>query len=111
MVVGTFLLLGLPWLALSLRETAIADPPFYSFSEVNGGGASLNSLPIPFLYHPWLGGLARSIYRGVTWEQSIANLGFLAPVMAIAGAVRPASSEVGVLCWLSRLSSSFYVWA
>ena len=25
-------------------------------------------------------------YRGVTWEQSIANLGFLAPVMAMAGA-------------------------
>ena len=53
-VMGTFLLLSLPWLLLSLREAAIADPPFYTFPEVNLGGASLNSLPIPFLYHPWL---------------------------------------------------------
>ncbi len=85
-VMGTFLLLSLPWLLLSLREAAIADPPFYTFPEVNLGGASLNSLPIPFLYHPWLGSLARSIYKGVTWEQSIANLGFLAPIMALVGA-------------------------
>ena len=84
---AALLLLGAPWLILNLHETAIADPPFYSTGEVNFGGASLNSLPIPFLYHPWLSSFARSLYRGEPWEQGMANLGLAWSIMAAASVV------------------------
>ena len=61
---AALLLLGAPWLILNLRESAVADPPFYQIAEVNFAGASLNSFPVPFLYHPWLASFARSLYRG-----------------------------------------------
>jgi hypothetical protein len=81
------LLLGGPWLALNLHESALADPPFYTIAEVNFSGASLNSLPVPFLYHPWLAPLARTLYRGEPWEQGMGNLGLAWSVVALAGAV------------------------
>ncbi len=52
---------------------------------MNFWGASLNSLPLPSLDHPWLGTLARQIYTGTPFEQGLANLGLLAAVLALAG--------------------------
>ncbi|MBI3957901.1 MAG: hypothetical protein HY328_03750 [Chloroflexi bacterium] len=98
-----FLLLGAPWLALNLRESALVDPPFYAIGEVNFWGASLNSFPIPFLYHPWLASLARSLYRGEPWEQGTGNLGMLWSVMALIGVV-VARRNKG---WLPALAVAF----
>ena len=82
---AALLLLGAPWLILNLRESAVADPPFYQIAEVNFAGASLNSFPVPFLYHPWLASFARSLYRGEPWEQGMGNLGLAWTLVAILG--------------------------
>ncbi len=68
-----------------VRETALVDPPPFSIDEVDFWGASLNSLPVPFLFHPWLASFARSIYRGEPWEQATANLGLAWSALALAG--------------------------
>jgi hypothetical protein len=86
LAIGAFLLVSAPWLFLNLRETRLADPSYYGVLEVNFDSASLNSLPIPFLYHPWLGPLARRVFRGPPWEPSVANLGFAASLLALVGA-------------------------
>lgn len=86
-VCGIFIVLSLPWLWLSLRETAIANPPFYGFKEVASGGISLNSLPLPFLYHPLLGGWAQSVFQGRAWEQDVANIGLSSTLLAGAGVI------------------------
>jgi hypothetical protein len=84
---AALLLLGAPWLILNLHESAIVDPSFYSIGEVNFSGASLNSFPIPFLYHPWLSSFARSLYLGEPWEQGMANLGLAWSIVAVVGVV------------------------
>ncbi len=84
---AVLLLLGAPWLILNLHESAIADPPFYAIDEVNFWGASLNSFPIPFLDHPWLGSFARSLYHGEPWEQGMGNFGLAWTIVAMAGIV------------------------
>ncbi len=84
---GFFLLFSAPWLLLNGRETALADPSYYSIQEVNGNSASLNSLLLPFLYHPWLGSLAQRLFGGEPWEASVANLGFAASLASLAGVV------------------------
>ncbi len=83
--VFVFLLLAAPWLLLNLRESAFVDPSFYTIDEVNFWGASINSLPIPFLFHPWLGSLARSLYQGEPWQQGMSNLGLLWSAVALVG--------------------------
>lgn len=82
---SALLILAAPWLLLNMRESAIADPPFYLIDEVNFSSASLNSLPIPFIFHPWLGSFARSLYRAEPWEQGAANLGLIWTASAIVG--------------------------
>lgn len=86
-VCGMFFLLSLPWLWLAMRETAIADPPFYHFGEVAIGGISLNSLPLPFMYHPLLGTWTQTIFHGRGWEQDVANLGLSTALLTIAGVI------------------------
>lgn len=86
LAIGACLLVSAPWLFLNLRETRLADPAYYGILEVNSDSASLNSLPVPFLYHPWLGPLARRIFTGPPWEPSVANLGFTASLLAVFGA-------------------------
>jgi hypothetical protein len=83
---AALLLLGAPWLILNLHETALAAPPFYSIELVNFSGASLNSFPVPFLYHPWLASFARLLYRGEPWEQGMGNLGLAWTLIALLGA-------------------------
>lgn len=82
-----FAVVSAPWLLLTLRESAIADPAFYAIGEVNFSGASLNSLPIPSLFHPVLGQLMRTLYAGEPWEQGAANLGLAMVLTAVAGAI------------------------
>ena len=84
---AVFAVVSAPWLLLTLRESAIADPPFYAIGEVNFSGASLNSLPIPSLFHPVLGPLMRKLYAGEPWEQGAANLGLVMAITAVAGAI------------------------
>lgn len=84
---AALLLFGAPWLILNLHESAIAAPSFYRIAEVNFAGASLNSFPIPFLFHPWLASFARALYRGEPWEQGIGNLGLAWTLVALLGLV------------------------
>lgn len=79
------LILGAPWLALNLHESAVVETEFYGIEEVNFGGASLNSLPVWFLNHPWLGNLARGFYQGEPWEQGMANFGVTWTLLAFIG--------------------------
>lgn len=80
------LVLSLPaiyWIWQSSAQTGVA---FYPLSEANFWSASLNSLPLPSLDHPWLGGLARQAYRGLAFEQGMVNFGLLAVLLAVGGA-------------------------
>ncbi|MCB0199844.1 MAG: hypothetical protein KDI03_07215, partial [Anaerolineae bacterium] len=56
------LALSIPWLALFLRESAAANAPFFDIFHVAPWDASLNSLPVPNVDHPWLKTLARTLY-------------------------------------------------
>jgi hypothetical protein len=85
---GSALLFSLPaitWLWKSSVDDSVA---FYTLNEVSFWGASLNSLPIPSFDHPVLATLARSIYRGVRFEQAAVNLGSLAFLLALIGLLR-----------------------
>jgi hypothetical protein len=86
-VFAAFLLFSSPSLILTARETAIADPPYYRIAELNYMSASLNSLPIPSLFSPWLGSVARLLYHGLPWEQNSANFGLVASLAALLGAI------------------------
>ena len=57
----------------------------FSAADVNFWGASLNSLPLPSIEHPWVGSLARNLYRGLPFEQGTANLGPVAFLLAMVG--------------------------
>jgi hypothetical protein len=87
LVCAVFLLLGSPTLILNLHENAIAEGGFYDVTEVNYMGASLNSLLIPFIFHPWLSSIAAWIYRGPPFEQNSGNFGLLGGLAALIGAV------------------------
>jgi hypothetical protein len=75
-----------PWLALNWWANRIAQPAFYAVGEVNFWGTSLNSLVSPFIFHPWLAGVARWLYRGLPYEQAAANLGIVGALAGMAGA-------------------------
>jgi hypothetical protein len=83
---GVALLLSLPVLIAYWRASASIGAGSYDLAEVNFWGASLNSLPLPYVFHPWLKSFATSIYRGITYEQGAANLGLLAVLAALGGA-------------------------
>jgi len=82
-------LLCAPWLVWFIRETALANAPFYDISQVSLWDASLNSLPVPNVFHPWLAPIAQWLYRGPVNEPGQANLGLAACVVALVG-LRPA---------------------
>jgi hypothetical protein len=84
---GLFVLFSLPWLVLNMVETSRVKPAFYGIEELNWNSASLNSLPLPFLYHPWLGSWAQRVFGGLPFEPSVANFGLLASLLALLGAV------------------------
>ena len=82
---GCALLLSAPGLYSYLRASGEIGAGSFSLDEVHYWGASLNELPLPFLFHPWLGALAVRVYRGVAYEQGVANLGFVTMVAALGG--------------------------
>ncbi len=81
-VAVTLSLPGILWLWRYSAETGVS---FYSLGEVNFWSASLNSLPIPSIDHVWLGSFARSLYRGIPYEQGATNYGLLVAVLAVVG--------------------------
>ena len=82
---ATALILVSPVLLGLLKESQALGAAFYTVDEVNFWGTSLNSLPVPYIFHPWLWPVAQWLYRGLTYEQGAANLGSIATVAAIAG--------------------------
>jgi hypothetical protein len=83
---GVAFLLSLPVLIAYWRASIMIAANSPDLGEVNFWGASLNSLPLPYVFHPWLKSFATSIYRGITYEQGAANLGLLAVLTACGGA-------------------------
>jgi hypothetical protein len=82
---GVALTLSSPAIYLFLRASAASASTPFTLDTANYYGASLNSLPLPYLFHPWLGELARQVYRGPAREQGAFNLGALALLAALAG--------------------------
>lgn len=80
------LLLAAPGLIAYWQASAAIGAGAYDLGEVNFWGASINSLPLPYVFHPWLKSFATAVYRGVTFEQGTVNLGLLAVLTALGGA-------------------------
>jgi hypothetical protein len=85
--------LSAPWLIWFQRERAIAGAPLFDIRQMSTWDASLNSLPIPNVSHPWLRWFARWVYRGPLNESARANLGLVASLLAIVGAVQAAKER------------------
>ena len=75
--------LSAPTIIASWQASSAVGAHFDDIWGVNYWGASLNSLLAPYVYHPWLGSLARTIYNGPAYEQGVANLGPLALIVAL----------------------------
>jgi hypothetical protein len=90
MGVVTAVALGLsaPWLIWFQRERALAGATLFDIRQMSTWDASLNSLPIPSVSHPWLRGFSRWVYRGPLDESARANLGLIASLLAFVGAVQ-----------------------
>jgi hypothetical protein len=81
----TALLLGSPILWLFWRSMSASQTRFFSLETLVGWAASLNSLPIPSLGHPWLRGIARMLDRGPINEAEVANFGLTLSSAALVG--------------------------
>jgi hypothetical protein len=79
------LALSAPGIIGSAQASAAVGARFDNILGVNYWSASLNSLLVPYVNHPWLGQLARQVYRGAAFEQGVANLGWVAPLAALLG--------------------------
>ncbi|MGD1994101.1 MAG: hypothetical protein PVI59_12990, partial [Anaerolineae bacterium] len=80
-------LLSAPTLILFLRGYAAAGASSYDVDHLNAWGASLNSLPIPSVGHPWLGKVAMAIYQGPVDESGVVNLGLMGSAAAVLGII------------------------
>jgi hypothetical protein len=81
------LILSGPYLIWFARETRLVGAAFFDMAEVSSWDASLNSLPIPHIYHPVLEPVARWLYHGPVNEPGQANFGLLASLLALVGVV------------------------
>jgi len=86
------LALSAPWLAWFQRESTAGAVAAYEASHVSMWDASLNALPVPNVFHPWLGSMARWVYRGPVNEPGQANLGLIACLLALF-ALKPALKD------------------
>jgi hypothetical protein len=86
-LISTFVaaLLNLPALLFFVKGNQAAASPFYDIFYLSAHGASLNSIPIPYVFHPWLDSLARWLYQGPRNESGVGNFGFAASVFALIG--------------------------
>jgi hypothetical protein len=71
----------LMWFWSGIREYNSPLPDIYF---LNNFGASVNSIPVPFLGHPWLGSFSRLLYTGPFYESAAANLGLATFVLVLA---------------------------
>jgi hypothetical protein len=78
--------LSAPWLIWFQKERAVAGATLFDIRQMSTWDASLNSLPIPSVFHPWLRSFARWAYRGPLDESARANIGLIASLLAIVGA-------------------------
>jgi hypothetical protein len=77
------LIFSLPTLLLFWQARQITAAPFYLMEHISDWGASINSLPIPAVNHPWLQTLIQQIYPGPFDESGVANLGLVAVIVAL----------------------------
>jgi hypothetical protein len=80
--------LSAPWLIWFWRERSVIGATLFDIRQMSTWDASLNSLPIPNVSHPWLRGFARWVYRGPLDESGRANLGLIASLLAVVGATQ-----------------------
>lgn len=78
------LILSLPTLIPFWHARQQVASPFFSLDHIAGWGASLNSLILPSVFHPWLGTFVQTIYRGPLDESGVANLGMVAFLVFVA---------------------------
>ncbi len=83
-VAGLFSLPAFYWFWLGIQNDATT---LYDINVLNAYGASLNSLPVPFLGSPWLGSFSTLVYSGPADESGVANLGVAASLVVIISAV------------------------
>lgn len=83
------LALGAPWLALYAGQSRMAQLVTDAIPALVGWGASVNSLPIPSIFHPIdaVRAFATAVYAGIQNESGIANWGAALTAVASAGAV------------------------
>ena len=84
---GATLVLTSPVIAATWRASQSAGAQFYPLSELSFWSASLNSLPAPYISHPWLSRVASAIFQGIGFESGAANYGLAATIAALVGAV------------------------
>jgi hypothetical protein len=81
-------LLSLPLVVAFSHARSGAATGAFNILDANAYSASINSLAIPNLSHPWLQQLARSIYLGPPdGEAGLTNLGVLTSIVALVGIV------------------------
>ena len=79
------LLLSAPTLAAFQIGRSAGGGTFYDFAHISHWGASLNSLLVPAVFHPWLQGWVHALYPGPYNESGVFNFGILvAPLAAVA---------------------------
>lgn len=98
--------LGAPALALYAASSARAQLVTDGIEGLVGWGASLNSLLAPSMFHPVaaIHDLARTLYTGILNESGTGNLGWVLPLLGIAGAIAARDREGRrVVAWLAPL--------
>lgn len=91
-IAGVALLLSAPMIVTTARASQAIGAQFYPFADLAYWSASLNSLPIPYIHHPWLSNLSRALYKGSVYESGAANFGLAATAAALIGAVAALSN-------------------
>jgi hypothetical protein len=83
--VASALLVSSPALIRFAEGSAAGGMSFSNIAWINSWGASLNTFHLPFVFHPWLGSVARAWYRGPLDESGMVNFGIVASVVALIG--------------------------
>jgi len=73
-----------------------AATSLFTIDQLNFYSASLNSIFIPALYHPFLSNLARQLYPAPPDESSVANFGIVTGALALRGLARVTQDKTRV---------------
>jgi hypothetical protein len=82
--------LAAPLFYLFVRARSASEAPFYSLEHISYWGASLNSLFIPALTHPWGAEWSRMFYNGPRDEAALINYGLVASLVVASLTLRSA---------------------